>query len=335
MYIVLAILAFSILIIAHELGHFTLAKLNGVMVEEFSLGMGPLLFSIQGKETKYSLRIFPIGGFVKMLGDDKKSEDPRAFNNKHPLRKLSIVVAGPIMNVFLAVLFFAISSNRGFVIPTVGELQSGMPAQKAGILQGDIITKFNGSKLSGWDDFMSSMSTNKGENIRITVKRNNQIIDIPPITPSYNKEEKRWLVGLGGTLKKPNFYEATSYGFNETGVIIKSLGSFFKTVFTGKASINDVGGPISVVRLTGEAAKAGIYPLLFVAAFISIQLGIFNIIPFPALDGGYIFLYIYQAITRKEVDDNKIGMINYIGFIFLMILMVLVLLKDILHPLQL
>lgn len=334
MYIVLAILAFSILIIVHELGHFTLAKLNGVMVEEFSLGMGPALFSIQGKETKYSLRIFPIGGFVKMLGDDKKSDDPRAFNNKHPLRKLSIVAAGPIMNVFLAILFFAISSNRGYYIPTIGELQNGMPAQKAGVMQGDVITKFNGNKLTAWDDFLIAMSTNKGESVRITVQRNNEIKDFS-ITPAYNKEEKRYVVGLGGTLKKPNFYEATSYGFKETGFMIKTTGSFFKTLFTGKASMDDVGGPISVVRLTGDAAKAGIYPLLFVAAYISIQLGIFNIIPFPALDGGYIFLYIYQAITRKEIDDNKIGIINYIGFILLMILMVLVLVKDILHPLQL
>jgi regulator of sigma E protease len=334
LYIVLALLAFSILIIAHELGHFTLAKLNGVMVEEFSLGMGPLLFSIQGKETKYSLRIFPIGGFVKMLGDDKKSDDPRAFNKKHPLRKLSIVAAGPIMNVLLAILFFAISSNRGYYIPTISELQSGMPAEKAGVMQGDVITKFNGNKLNAWDDFLIAMSTNKGEDVRITVKRNNEIKDFS-ITPIYNKEEKRYVVGLGGTLKKPNFYEATSYGFKETGFMIKTTGTFFKTLFTGKASMDDVGGPISVVRITGDAAKAGIYPLLFVAAYISIQLGIFNIIPFPALDGGYIFLFIYQAITRKEIDDNKIGIINYIGFILLMILMVLVLVKDILHPLQL
>jgi len=334
LYIVLAVLAFSILIIAHELGHFTLAKLNGVMVEEFSLGMGPVLFSIKGKETRYSLRIFPIGGFVKMLGDDKKSDEPRAFNNKHPLRKLSIVVAGPLMNIFLAVLFFAISSNQGYVIPTVGEIQSGMPAQKAGIMQGDVITRFNGNKLSAWDDFMISMSTNKGEKVGITVKRNNEVKDFS-ITPAYDKVSKRYLVGLGGTLKKPNFYEATIYGFKETGFMIKTTGAFFKTLFTGKASMNDVGGPISVARITGDAAKAGIYPLLFVAAYISIQLGIFNIIPFPALDGGYILIYLYQAITRKEVDDNKIGIINYIGFILLMILMVLILVKDILHPLKL
>ena len=334
MYIVLAILAFSILIIVHELGHFTLAKLNGVMVEEFSLGMGPLLFSIQGKETKYSLRMLPIGGFVKMLGDDKKSEDPRAFNNKHPLRKLSIVIAGPIMNVFLAILFFAISSNQGIFIPTIGELQSGMPAQKAGVMQGDVIKKFNGTKLNTWDEFLIAMSTNKDKPIQITIQRNSEFKDFS-ITPTYDKKEKRWLVGLGGTLKKPSFYEASVYGFKVTGLMIKMTGSFFKTIFAGKASMNDVGGPISVVRLTGDAAKAGIYPLLYIAAYISIQLGIFNIIPFPALDGGYIFLYLYQAITRKEIDDNKIGIINYIGFILLMILMVLVLIKDILHPLQL
>ncbi|MBC8061429.1 MAG: site-2 protease family protein [Clostridiaceae bacterium] len=335
MNIVLAILAFSVLIIAHELGHFTLAKLNGVKVEEFSLGMGPLAFSIQGKETKYSLRILPIGGYVKMLGDDKKSDDPRAFNNKHPLRKLSIVIAGPIMNIILAILLFSISSNQGYIIPTIGEVPSGMPAQISGVMQGDIITEFNGNKLGAWNDFLMGMSTNKGEPIQIKVRRNNEIINIPSIKPSYNKEQKRYIVGIVGTLKKPNVYEAIGYGFKETGFWIKTTGAFFKTLFTGKASMNDVGGPISVARLTSDAAKAGIYPLLSIAAYISIQLGIFNIIPFPALDGGYIFLYIYQAITRKEIDDNKIGIVNYIGFIFLMLLMVVVLLKDILHPLKL
>lgn len=333
MYIILAILAFSILIIVHELGHFTLAKLNGVMVEEFAIGMGPKLFSITGKETKYSLRALPIGGYVKMLGDDLKSSDPRAFNNKSPLRKLSIVSAGPIMNILLAIILFGISSNRGFYIPTIGEIVKDMPAEKAGLMVGETITRFNGEAISQYDDFLNKMSTNKGEAITFTVKSKDSVKDVK-VTPIYVEKDKRYEVGLAGTLKKPTLSEATSYGFKETGFMVKMTGTFFKTLFTGKASMDDVGGPISVIRLTGEAAKAGIYDLMFVAAYISIQLGLFNIIPFPALDGGYIFLFIYQAISRKEIDDNKLGFINYIGFILLMTLMVLVLIKDIVHPLK-
>ncbi len=333
MYIISAILAFSILIIVHELGHFTLAKLNGVMVEEFSLGMGPKLFSISGKETKYSIRLLPIGGFVKMLGDDSKCDDPRAFNNKHPLRKLSIVAAGPIMNILLAIVFFAISSNRGLIVPTVGEIQKNMPAQTAGIMHGDKLTKFNGKNINQWDDFLLGMYDNKGEEIVITVKRDNQTIPFT-LKPIYNEKEKRYMIGLGGTLEKPTFSEAVTYGFKETGLMVKMTGTFFKTLFTGKANMNDVGGPISVIRLTGEAAKSGLYVLMSVAGFISIQLGLFNIIPFPALDGGYIFLYLYQLITRKEFDDNTLGIINYIGFVLLMTLMVLVVFKDIMHPMK-
>lgn len=208
-----------------------------------------------------------------------------------------------------------------------------MPAQTAGIMHGDKLTKFNGKNINQWDDFLLGMYDNKGEEIVITVKRDNQTIPFT-LKPIYNEKEKRYMIGLGGTLEKPTFSEAVTYGFKETGLMVKMTGTFFKTLFTGKANMNDVGGPISVIRLTGEAAKSGLYVLMSVAGFISIQLGLFNIIPFPALDGGYIFLYLYQLITRKEFDDNTLGIINYIGFVLLMTLMVLVVFKDIMHPMK-
>jgi regulator of sigma E protease len=328
----MAIVAFSVLIIVHELGHFTLAKLNKVYVEEFSLGMGPKVVSFQGKETKYSLRLFPIGGFVKMLGDDQKSNDPRAFNNKHPLRKLSIVAAGPIMNIILAVIFFGLSSYQGIKIPTISKVEPGYPAENK-IIIGDEITKLNDKRVSEWDDILVAMSTNKGEVIKVTVKRNNTELPLD-ITPKFVKEEKRYVIGIDGTIKYPSLNEAVKYGFNESIFMIKMTGSFLNQAVHGKASADDVGGPISVGKITLQAAKAGIYPLLFIAAYISLQLGLFNIIPFPALDGGYIFLFIYQAVTRKEIDDNKVGFVNYIGFILLMTLMVIVIIKDIVHPIQ-
>ena len=148
MYIIAAIIAFGVLIIIHELGHFILAKLNGVKVEEFSIGMGPKLFGIKGKETEYLIKLLPIGGYVKMLGDEGKSEDPKAFNNKSSARKLSIVAAGPIMNFILGIILFSIiASARGYLSPVVSKTLPGEPAAIAGIKSGDKITKANNSKI--------------------------------------------------------------------------------------------------------------------------------------------------------------------------------------------
>lgn len=333
MYIILTILAFSILILGHEFGHFVMAKVNGVMVEEFSIGMGPKLFSIKAKETAYSIRLLPIGGFVKMLGDDTKSTDPRAFNTKHPGRKLSIVCAGPLMNVILAILFFAIYSTQGFQTPVVSKIVPDSPAQSIGIQAGDKIVKLNNKKVDMWEDLQMNMQGNTGQPMNISVLRNG-VTKSYIVTPIKNTEQNQYIIGVYPSVKYPNLFEAVGYGLNETKYMVKLTGQFFQTLFHGKASYNDVGGPITLITVTGTAAKAGIMPLLFISAYISIQLAIFNIIPFPALDGGYIFLFLFQIITKKEIDDNKVGVLNYIGFVLLMTLMVLVTIKDIIHPIH-
>jgi regulator of sigma E protease len=343
MYIVLGLLALSVLIIAHELGHFTLAKLNGVKVEEFSLGMGPKIFGIKGKETEYLIKAFPIGGYVRMLGEEEKSDDERAFSNKSPVRKLSIIAAGPIMNFIIAILFFTIiASAKGFVTPVIGEVQKNSPAEAKGLLAGDRIIKVNDKKISTWDEFtMEIYSANPDANsatanpVNITYERKGveNTIDIIPIK---NTEENRFMIGVGGTVvENPNLIQSVRYGINQTGSIIKQLGDFLGNIFKGKVSSDDVGGPVTIVKISSQAAKAGIFNLLWLCAFLSVQLAIFNIIPFPALDGGWIFLLLFEIITRKKVDDKKVAVVNYIGFTVLMILMVLVVLKDIFIPINL
>lgn len=331
----MAIIAFGVLIIIHELGHFTLAKLNGVKVEEFAIGMGPKLFGIKGKETTYSVKILPIGGYVKMLGDEGESTDPRAFNNKKPIQKLSIVIAGPIMNFILGIALFAIIAGaRGYLSPEVSKVVPNQPAAVMGIKAGDVITKANGSKMSTWEDFVTEVYMSNGNAIDITYERGGETKTVK-VTPVKDAKESRYIVGIyPTTVENPTVTQSISYGFIETKSLVKQTSSFFKTLFKGKASMNDVGGPLTIIKVSGAAAKAGLLSLVAFAAYISIQLGIFNVIPFPALDGGYILLFLFEIVTGKKVDENKVGVVNYVGFAILMTLMVLVTIKDILHPIK-
>lgn len=333
--IIAAIFAFGILILIHELGHFILAKLNDVKVEEFAIGMGPKLLGINGKETQYSIRVLPIGGYVKMLGDETKSNDPRAFNNKSSARRLSIVVAGPLMNLVLAVvLFFAVGMTKGILLPKISAVVKNSPAQKSGIKVGDTITKINNSHIGTWEDVSLYVAFNKGDRIKVTVKNNNAVKNLI-IVPEYDKKEGRYLIGIAPEIvQKPSILQGTSYGANETVTMIKSAYLSLKMIFQGKASVKDVSGPVSIIKVTGAAANAGFMTLINFIAFLSAQLGVLNLLPIPALDGGYVFLFIFQIITGKKVDDDKIGIINTISFALLMLLMVVVTIKDIMYPIK-
>ena len=333
-YFIMAMLAFSLLIIIHELGHFILCKLNGVRVSEFSLGMGPKIFGIKGKETEYLIKAFPIGGYVKMEGEDGESNDPRSFTNKTPLQKLSIVSAGAIMNLILAVVLFAIvGASEGYIVPTIGEIVPNGAAMKAGMQVGDKITKVNKVSIDKWDQFINEIYISKGENINIEIVRNSKVKTFS-LKPIKNVEANRFMIGIGGTQKKMNFGGAVSYGFNQTINTGKQVFGFFGNLFQGKVSANDVGGPISIIRFSGKAAQAGITTLMYFTALMSVQLGIFNIIPFPALDGGWIFMLLFEIISGKKLDDNKVATINYIGFMCLMAFMVFIVIKDIVSPLK-
>lgn len=332
---IVALIVLSFLVLVHELGHFILAKLNDVMVEEFSIGMGPKLFSIKGKETAYSLRAFPIGGYVKMLGDENKSEDPRAFNNKSSLRRLSIVIAGPIMNILLAVIIYCIVGGyRGIEMPIVNTVMPNSAAQEVGIKPGDELKKVNNSNILTWDDFSVGVALAKGNSLNIVVKRDGAIKSFA-VKPKFDKTENRYLIGITSkVITSPNILQSIDYGFKETITMVNQAFLGFQMLFTGKATASDVGGPVTIVRITGAAAEAGFIPLLIMTAFISSQLGILNLLPIPALDGGYVFLFIFQIITGKKVDDDKVGLVNTIGFSILMALMVVVVIKDILFPIK-
>ncbi|MFL0249857.1 RIP metalloprotease RseP [Clostridium neuense] len=333
--IIIAILVLGLIVLIHELGHFILAKLNDVNVEEFSIGMGPKILGFTGKETQYSLRILPIGGYVKMLGEQEKSDDVRAYNNKSPLRRLSIVSAGPIMNIILAVILYAIiTGTSGYYSKRISSIVPNSPAEKAGVKAGDVIVKANNSTMITSDDFSLKMYLNKGNPINVIVKRNGETKSFN-LTPMKDTKENRYLIGVGFTnVKNPSVIESIKYGFSETAFMVKEVFISLKMLFTGKLSAQDVSGPVSIIRVTGAAANAGLITLINFMAFLSANVGLFNLLPIPALDGSYVLLFLFQIITGKKVDDDKVGVINTIGFALLMALMVIVTIKDILYPLK-
>lgn len=335
-YILMALLAFSALIIGHEFGHFIMARANGVKVLEFSLGMGPKLFSVKGKETEYLIKALPIGGYVRMYGeeDDVNVADDRAFSNKTSFQKLTIVAAGPIMNFIIAILFFSLVGGiQGHSTNIVDKVIENSPAMEVGIQAGDKITEANGKMVTTWEDFLNEIFTGEGKPVNMQVERNGEKIKLD-LVPKYNEAEDRYQVGVYSKVVKPNFIDSIKYGLNQTGSTIRQTFGFFGQLFKGKVSSDDVGGPISIIKISGRAAQQGILTLLNIMALFSVQFAIFNIIPFPALDGGWIFLLLFQIITGKEINKEKVATINYYGFLALMGLMVFVLLKDIVNPIQ-
>lgn len=339
MYIVYALLGFSLLIIVHELGHFIMAKVNGIRVEEFSIGMGPKIFSTEGKETKYSIGLFPIGGYVKMMGEEEEVNDERSFSSKSPLRRISVIVAGAFMNFLLAIIIFTVFLNKfGYSLPKVASLMENMPAVEAGLQEGDEFLKVNGSRVLSADDLSISINLAKDEPINFLIRRNGENKEIV-VTPKLVEENgnQRYMIGFGfEKIDNPGIVQSFKQSFKETISIINQTYKSLKMMVTGKVNFKtDVGGPVSIIRMSSEAAKNGIWNLMYFIAFISINLAVFNMLPFPALDGGWTVILLIELITRKKVPDRIVGAMNYVGIMLLFGLMILVTIKDILFPIQL
>lgn len=340
MIIIIALIVFSILIVIHEFGHYIAAKKSGVMVEEFAIGMGPKLLGKQIGETLYSIRLFPIGGYCKMLGEDDSCNDEKAFGNKSVYKRMIIVVAGAFMNFLLAfIIVFAIISGNGFRTLEVKELVSLYPAQEAGIQVGDIIKKIDNQKIRIYEDLTMTMLQNKGENIMLTVQRGDELIDFS-ITPKMSEEDSsRMLIGFTSEIKKGSVFENMYQSYWTLSMYIKyTIVGFFQLV-TGQVSPKDMSGPIGITDTMGNAFREGLkYSVLEaienianLAALISVNLGVLNLLPLPALDGGRFVFLLIEAIRRKPISAEKEGMVHFIGFVALMILAVFVAYNDLIR----
>lgn len=339
MYIIWAILGFSLLIIVHELGHFTLAKLNGIRVEEFSIGMGPEVYSHKGKETQYSLRLLPIGGYVKMMGEEEAVDDERSFSNKSPLRRLSVILAGAFMNIVLAFVCFAlVYSNVGFVENTIDSIVADSAAEEAGLQPGDKLLKINGNKIYTSDEITMEMYYNNGKTIDLLVEREGKKLDFE-LTPKLVNSSNGDYYQIGFAYERvtePTFGQTLRYTYRQTISTVKVTYKSLAMLVTGKLNLKtDIGGPVTMIRMSGKAAQSGWQTLCNFLGIISINLAVFNLLPFPALDGGWALILLIEFITKKKVPDKIVGTLNYVGFIILMGFMLIVTLKDIIFPVAL
>lgn len=325
---IISIFIFLVLILIHELGHFLVAKSVGIKVNEFSIGMGPEIFHKQKGETKYTFRAIPAGGYVMMEGEDEDSEDPAGFGQAPVLARIAVVVAGAIMNFILAIIIFMIVSY-GMGTPTnvVEEVSKGYPADISGMIPGDEIVRIEENSVDSWDDIIDGVgAANIGEDINIGVQRDGKNIEIKMRTTD---EDGRVVIGVLPAREK-SIGGAIKGGFTTTGNFIGSMFEFFGMLFTGKVSMDNLSGPVGVVNEIGTAASNGIYSVLALMGFISVNLGFFNLLPIPALDGGRLAFLILELVRGKPVDPNKEGMFHLIGFALLISLMLFVSYKDVL-----
>ncbi len=320
------VFVFGLIVFAHELGHFATAKFNGIKIHEFALGMGPTLIKKQGKETLYSLRLFPIGGFVKMEGEDEASDDPRSFTNKKPLQRLVVLAAGAIMNfilayVLLVIIMFSIGSPSNIVGDTVVDL----PAKAAGIIANDEITSIEGTPVKSWQDVIDSINGSGGAPLSIEILRDSKVLTFE-VTPNV-REDGTYQIGI-----QTKFVKKFDQAFVMAG---KQFWTFFTDIFKfftqiGNKNVTaELVGPVGLVSIIGEVSRQGIMNLLLLAAYISVNLGIVNLLPFPALDGGRIIFVIIEMIMGKPINKEKEGFVHFVGFVILMALMIFLVFKDV------
>ena len=336
--IIKAMLAFCFLILIHEAGHLVAAKLVGVRVEKFSIFFGKPIFSKVMGGTEYSVGWIPIGGYVEPYGMNQEIDEKDSQFTKHPWKKLFIAVAGPLMNLITAFLLLTVVTFNvgGYPSLEINGFSESSPAKEAGIVSGDTITKINGNSIKIYEDLQEQLSKNKGEDINIEVKRGNEVKEFT-IKPTYDKEQEKYIMGI--TFKTArnltvgeSFTRAGNQMVSFTKLTFKTLGN----LVTGHGNFKtDLGGPVTIVRLSVESAQAGWINLIYLVAVISLQLAIFNLIPFPALDGGSITIYLIELITGKRFKIETIQKITSVGFALLMGLMLLVTIKDIFFPVSL
>lgn len=321
-----AVFVFLLVVLLHELGHFTVAKLVGIRVNEFAIGMGPQIFKTKRGETEYSFRLLPIGGYVKMEGEDESSDDPRSFNRVSPIARIATVAAGAIMNFVLAIVVLSIVAfNVGSPTTTIDEVIEGSPAQMSGLLEGDKVLSINGVKTSSWNELSSEIGNSdwtKNMNVQITRGSTEMTISLKP-----RSEEGRTIIGIIPRYEK-SVGSSLKAGFDDTKMFVGLMFDFLKGIFRGNVSTDDLSGPIGVISAIGEAAQSGLLNLLYLLGFISVNLGFFNLLPIPALDGSRIVFLLIELVRGKPINPDKEGLIHTIGFALLITLMLIVTYKD-------
>jgi len=304
-------------------------------VDEFAIGFGPKIFSYKYGETTYSLRIIPLGGYNKIAGMDPEEEaGDRGYSNKPIWARLIVISAGSVMNFILPViLFFMIFMTAGVDTPStdpiLGNIMPDKPAAMAGLQPGDKIMKINNEEIKSWKNFVEVIQVSSGKILKVEYERSGQLNNASLI-PELDSKSNHGIIGVTAGLNKyyPGVPESATMAVKHTAYIIGAMTEGLLQMFTGKASA-DVSGPIGVAKMTGEVAKLGLVPLLQFASFLSINLGIINLLPLPALDGGHIVTLLVEGIRRKPLSKKTIYYIQMAGFLLIISLMIFTTFNDI------
>lgn len=330
---VVAVLVFIILIIIHEFGHFIAAKTLGVKVNEFAVGFGPKLFSKQGKETKYSVNLVPLGGYCAMEGEDENSTDSRAFCNKAPWRRFLIVVMGALFNLLLGVVLIAVTliPQERFTTTVIADFRENAVSSKYGLKVNDKIIEVNGRRIFTTYDLSYAFTNVKDGKVDITVKRDGKEVLLKNVRFDTKQEDSMNYLTVDFYVygKEKTFLSFISETFNTVlsycAVIWRSL----IDLIAGKYGISAMSGPVGVTAAIGNVAKQNLKNILPIMALITVNLGLFNLLPIPALDGGRLVFILFEMIFRRPVPQKYESAVHAVGFVLLIIFMLLITAKDI------
>jgi len=324
----------GVLVFFHELGHFLAAKASGMLVQEFALGMGPTVFSFTKGETKYALRLLPIGGFLRVVGEENEEgkeliPESKRYDKKPVLVRMAFVAGGSVFNFLLAALIFSIM----FVFvgvpstqPIIGSVTPEWPAAEAGLQTGDRIISINNVPVETWSDLQRVVSQNSAQPLPFVVNRGG-VEQTIIVTPKHDDTNNRAMIGVSPQSIRYNIFRSLFMGVREmiwfTGEIISVLVG----MLTGRTPAEGA-GPIGMVVMVGQVARTGIVNLLSFAAIISIQLGLFNLLPVPALDGSKLVFLALEGLRGRPIDPERENMVHFVGFVLLMALLILITYKD-------
>lgn len=350
MNIIYAVILFGFLIFIHELGHFLAAKLSGVRVLKFSIGFGPKVIGKRIGETEYLISSIPLGGYVKMYGEESGDEiidEKKSFKHQPVYKKIFIVFAGPLFNIISAIFLFWIIFVIGVPVlkPVIGEVMEDSPAYKAGLKSGDTIVEIEGKKITDWFDMAQFIQQNPNKNLTFKIQRNNEIFPIqitPQAKESKNLFGEKIVVGQIGIkpderavfVKKEDYFSALNKSIQKCYEIVELTYLTIVKIFQRVVSTEVIGGPILIFQAAGKTAEQGLISFLSFAAIISINLGILNLLPIPVLDGGHILFFLIEAVRRKPLSERFIVVSQKIGIAFLLALMMLAFYNDILRLLN-
>lgn len=336
------VLILGIIILVHEFGHFIFAKKFGVYVYEFAIGMGPKIWSKKDKkgETEYSIRAIPIGGFVSLAGEDATIEDKKLkkdrYLHKKPIwQRFLIMVFGAMNNFILAFVFFFVSALVSGAInmdPLIFDVTKDKPAERAGLLSGDYVVAVNGNKTKTIDDVqLYIVLADKSKDITFEVKKESGTVEYK-FAPDKKKVDGKtnYIYGLEFKSKtERGFLKSIEFAYKKFGATIRQMKVVLTKLFTGQLSLSNLSGPIGIFGIVGSVSQHGIASLLMLTAVLSINVGFINLIPFPAFDGGRIVFLIIEKIRGKAVDPKIENLVNTAGFIFLLILTVIIMISDV------